>query len=145
MTQPTATTSVTLARPNCVTGDPFALYPLDDDIAHPTVRIRLRVESDGRCVYDEVNPAGVQYFGLTKGELVGYTPQEAVCPDVARELDALHRRCIEKRQTLSYYRTRTYPDRDRTFSVMMRPVIEEGAVRAIEVVAYDITDSAEAA
>lgn len=153
MTQPTAPAAVTRPWPSTASLDASSLRTglLDEltnrDAAVLTAAawIRLRVDGDGQCFYDDMNAAGVDYFGLTRGELVGLTPREAVCPDLAHELDALHRRCIEHRQTLSYYRSRPFPDGNHTFSVVMQPVIEGGVVCAIEVIARDITRHAEAA
>ncbi len=158
LTQLTTTIDIQAPRPDWTAQDvliasgltPWTLAalpqrpPLADD-PDVTARIVLRVDEHGRCIYSDINRAGVDYFGLSCGEVLGRSPREVFFPDIARELDTLHRRCIESRQPLRYQRTRPFKSGRRTFGVEMIPVIEGARVTAIEVIAHDITRCQQAA
>ena len=106
-------------------------------------RLVLRLEADGQCTYAHVNEAAVQYTGLSRGEMIGRTVHEVYCPDMAREIEAGHRRCVESGTVVALERTRAFPTGRKIFDVRVSPIRgADDSVQGIEVVARDVTGTA---
>ena len=69
----------------------------------------LSRREDGRFQYDEINPATLRLYGMSREEVIGRAVDEIFPPDVARELHTFVAKC-KKRRAISLFAQTRWPD-----------------------------------
>ena len=108
----------------------------------PDCMFHLRVEADGRFVYEAVNPAGLAAAGLSLEAVHGRTPEELLGPDKSRMMIDGLRRVQETGQPYRYRPTWEMATGSVTYDAVYMPLRDgSGALTGILGVARDITES----
>jgi PAS domain S-box-containing protein len=97
--------------------------------ASPEYLYLLRLTHDDRLVFEDVNPAGAELYGLFRGEIIGRTPQEIEDSDAALSIATNARKALASGQTVSYETTRSIGERPRVaINTIVAPIetVEDG-------------------
>ena len=74
----------------------------------PEYLLLLRVDGDGRVVFEDINPATEQVFGRARSSVIGFEPNAFLYPESATVIESNTRRCLATGTTVTYSATRTY-------------------------------------
>ncbi len=111
--------------------------------ASPEYLYLLRLTQDGQLVYEDVNPAGAELYGLYRGELIGRTPQDIQESAAAAELVISNaHKALASGKTISYESTRSFGNRPRvTINTIVAPIeTVEGDHGLVLVCGRDLTE-----
>ena len=111
----------------------------------PIARMVMSVETDGRFVFAEVNPAAAQYFELRCEDMVGRTARELFSNTVADQIEQSFLSCLKVRRAVTFNALPHMTGGIKVQAFIFNPVIDEaGCVRYIDVTARpDLHDSAQ--
>ena len=95
--------------------------------ASPEYLFLLRLTSDDKLLFEDVNPAGAELYGLSRDAIVGHSPVDLDATEAGREageeIERNARRSLELEQTLRYEAVRQYNSRPRvTINTIMAPI-----------------------
>jgi PAS domain S-box-containing protein len=83
----------------------------------------LRLNADGRLVFEEVNPAGAQLYGLLREYIIGRTAAEIDSAEGAESIDRNARLALQSGKTVTYQVNRAIGSRAHcTLNVIAAPV-----------------------
>lgn len=100
----------------------------------------LRLESDGRFVYDAVNSATLSAIDMRQEDILGRTPEDALGHEYGSIMTAGLRSACSTGQPYEYQPTMRRPHGERIFDVVYTPQVdEEGRVAGVVCIARDIT------
>jgi two-component system cell cycle sensor histidine kinase/response regulator CckA len=100
----------------------------------------LDVTPDGRFRFAEVNPADERSMGYSASEVCGKLVEETVPAELARQITANYRRCLDAGSLITYYEELALPRGRRSFNTTLIPIRDAaGDIRRILGVARDIT------
>ncbi len=101
----------------------------------------LRVEQDGRLVYEEANGAAETLLGISCEATRGRTPMEVWPSERAAYLEARIWQCIAEDRPVTYARAHVFPDGLRKLCMTLAPVHDENGrvCRVIKTIA-DVTE-----
>jgi PAS domain S-box-containing protein len=110
--------------------------------ASPEYLYLLRLTQDDRLVFEDVNPAGAELYGLTRGEIIGRTPKEIEDSDAAESIAANARNTLASGQKISYETTRSFGERSRVaINTIVAPIeTAEGGYGLVLVCGRDLTE-----
>ncbi len=102
----------------------------------------IAVASDGRFVFQGLNPALERATGLSSEALRGRAPADVLPPDVAASVEANYRRCVETRAPIRYEERLSLPGGTREWETVLAPVFdpESGHVTLLVGSARDVTE-----
>ncbi len=101
----------------------------------------LRVEADGRLVYESRNPAAAARSGLADHQVVGQTPATVLPPASAAQLEDAVRRCIEERHSVEFTGRVSFPAGTGTYEVTVTPMPDaDGRIARVLGAARDVTE-----
>ena len=101
----------------------------------------IRVEPDGRFIYERRNPAAIRRTGLPDDRVAGRQPGEFMEPAQADTMLATLRQCVETGNTLDFTETMRFPAGTATFDVTLTPMRGDGSrVTRILGSARDVTE-----
>ena len=95
--------------------------------ASPEYLYLLRLTADDRLLFEDVNPAGAQLYGLSRNDMVGRGPLDLHATEAVKEagldIERNARRSLEEGRTLRYEAIRQYGSRGRvTINTIVAPV-----------------------
>jgi PAS domain S-box-containing protein len=97
----------------------------------------LSHRADGEFQYDEINPATLTLYGMTRAQVVGRTTNEILSPDGAAELNAYLEACLRAGTPFSYTRKQGKSVLD----AVATPIpAEPGRAARVAVTARDISE-----
>lgn len=97
----------------------------------------LSLRHDGRFQYDEINPATLRLYGMTRDEVIGRTVDDIFKPSVAVEVTAHLAECLQQNMPYRYTRSQGAT----TVEAVATPIpAEPGTLPRVAVTARDITD-----
>jgi len=101
----------------------------------------IDVTPDGHFVFRELNPVHEQLTGLPTTSLQGRTPHECLPKEIADEVTANYRRCIEAGSTVRYEERLGLPGGTREWQTSLTPV-RDGSGRTTRILgsSRDVTD-----
>jgi PAS domain S-box-containing protein len=100
----------------------------------------LDVTPEGRFRFAEVNPADERSMGYSAAEVCGRLVEETVPAELARQITANYRRCLETGSIITYTEELALPRGNRSFDTTLIPIRDAaGRIRRILGVARDIT------
>lgn len=100
----------------------------------------IRVDEHGVFRYEGLNPAHEACSGLASCEVSGKTPDECLPPEVAAEVTAHYRECLQAGHSIRYEETLALPGGVRTWDTQLIPLRNaEGRIDRIAGVARDLT------
>ena len=94
---------------------------------HSTIFL-ISVDEPDRLVFERLNPREEELTGLTTEAVRGKTPVEALGEEVGLKVEKNYRRCLERKQIISYEETLPLPGGERTWLTQLSPVLEGGRV-----------------
>src|SRR3954451_6785818 len=101
----------------------------------------IDVAPDGRFLFRELNPVHEQLTGLPTASLQGRTPHECLPREIADEVAANYRRCVEAGTTVRYEERLDLPGGTRDWQTCLTPVRDRsGRVTRILGASRDVTD-----
>jgi two-component system NarL family sensor kinase len=101
----------------------------------------IDVEADGGFVFRELNPVLEELTGLPTASLQGRAPHECLRQEIADEVEANYRRCVETGTTIRYEERLDLPGGTRDWQTSLTPVRDKsGRIIRILGAARDITD-----
>jgi PAS domain S-box-containing protein len=110
--------------------------------ASPEYLYLLRLTTDDRLVFEDVNPAGAALYGLYLGEIIGRTPQEIEESTAAENIADNARKALATGKSISYETTRSFGDRPRVaINTIVAPIeTVEGGYGLVLVCGRDLTE-----
>ena len=106
----------------------------------------IGVQPNNTFVYEEFNPMEEKLTELSSEAVCGKTPEEVLRPDMAAEVTANYRRCLEADAPITYEETFTFETRTNTVQTLLVPVRDAtGKVKRIAGIARDCTEQRRAA
>jgi PAS domain S-box-containing protein len=94
-------------------------------------------EGEGQFSYEEINPATLQLYGKTRDQVVGYTIEEVLGAEPAREIGGHLTACLQTGAPYRYVRAQG----ESAIEAVATPVPQEaGAPRRLIVSAHDVTE-----
>jgi len=110
--------------------------------ASPEYLYLLRLTQDNRLVFEDVNPAGAELYGLERGEIIGRTPQEIEDSETAESIASNARKALASGKTISYETSRSFADRARVaINTIVAPIeTGEGGYGLVLVCGRDLTE-----
>jgi PAS domain S-box-containing protein len=114
--------------------------------ASPEYLYLLRRTKDDRLVFEDVNPAGAELYGLHRGEIIGRTPQAIEDSEAAEGIASYARKALASGKKLSYETTRSFGDRPRVaINTIVAPIeTAEGGYGLVLVCGRDLTEQRQA-
>lgn len=111
----------------------------------PIGRMVVSVESDGRCVYAELNAAAGSYFDLTREEMLGKTATELFENAVSEQVEQAFQSCIKSKKMVTFNTLPRVQGGVQMQAFILNPIFDTvDHVRFIEVmVRPDMADSAQ--
>ncbi len=107
----------------------------------PDCMFHVRLEPDGRFVYETVNPVGLAAAGVTLEMLRGRTPEEILGPEKGRTMTEGLRRVCETGQTFRYEPTWTMASGPVTYDAAYLPLRDhDGVITGVLGIARDVTE-----
>lgn len=101
----------------------------------------VKVEPDGRFVFEGLNPALERRSGIRNLEFAGRTPEEALSPEGAAAVIARYRQCIASGKPISYPETLDLPNGRMHWETSLAPLRDDsGEIRLLLGSARDVTD-----
>ncbi|MCC6420516.1 MAG: PAS domain S-box protein [Gemmataceae bacterium] len=101
----------------------------------------IRVESDGRFVYEGLNRAYERVSGLSTAVVRGREPGEIMPPKLAALLTGRYRRCLEAGHALTYEHELDLPANKLTLSTQLVPIRDvQGRICRLAGISRDITE-----
>lgn len=105
----------------------------------------IDVTPDGRFKFVELNPAEEKAVGLSNAELAGRFVEDTLSPELAQQVIARYRRCVEAATLISYDEELDLPVGLRYFHTSLIPVYDAaGTIYRLVGVARDITERKQA-
>jgi PAS domain S-box-containing protein len=110
--------------------------------ASPEYLYLLRLTEDDRLVFEDVNPAGAELYGLYRGEIIGRTPQEIEESETAESIASNARKALTTGKKISYEITRSFGERPRVaINTVVAPIeTVEGGYGLVLVCGRDLTE-----
>jgi PAS domain S-box-containing protein len=110
--------------------------------ASPEYLYLLRLNSNDRLVFEDVNPAGAELYGLHRGDIIGRTPQEIEDSETAESIASNARKALASGKTISYETSRSFGNRPRVaINTIVAPVeTAEGRYGLVLVCGRDLTE-----
>ncbi|WP_396611733.1 PAS domain S-box protein [Haloferax sp. S1W] len=99
----------------------------------------IDVDENGGVRLTRLNSVEEELAGLTTEEVKGKTPREVFGEETGSEIESNFRRCIRKRETITYDETLSLPGGTRCWQTKLTPVLVDGDVVKIVGAARDIT------
>lgn len=90
--------------------------------------------------YRYLNPAHEKQSGLSNEQVQGKTPREIHGEDLGAEIRSNYGKCVEARETITYYEELEMPEGNLVWQTRLAPVVLDGEVTRIVGVARDLTD-----
>ena len=114
--------------------------------ASPEYLYLLRLAQDNRLVFEDVNPAGAQLYGLKRSEIIGQTPQEIEESDAAENIASNARQALATGKKISYETSRSVGERPRiAINTIVAPIETiEGGYGLVLVCGRDLTEQRQA-
>ncbi len=114
--------------------------------ASPEYLYLLRLTQDDRLVFEDVNPAGAELYGLYRGEIIGRTPQEIEESAAAESIASNARKALASGKKISYETSRSMGDRPRVaINTIVAPIeTVEGGYGLVLVCGRDLTEQRQA-
>jgi PAS domain S-box-containing protein len=114
--------------------------------ASPEYLYLLRLTQDDRLVFEDVNPAGAELYGLDRGEIIGRTPQEIEESAAAESIASNARKALASGKKISYETSRSMGDRPRVaINTIVAPIeTVEGGYGLVLVCGRDLTEQRQA-
>jgi PAS domain S-box-containing protein len=101
----------------------------------------IDVAPDGHFIFRELNPIHERLTGLPTASLRGRTPHQCLPQQIADEVDANYRRCVESGTTVHYEERLDLPGGTRDWQTSLTPVRDQsGRITRILGSSRDITD-----
>jgi PAS domain S-box-containing protein len=97
----------------------------------PEYLFLLRLTADDRLIFEDVNPAGADLYGLSRDEIIGRTAIDVDSEEGAESINRNGRMALLSDKTVTYEISRTYNSRPRcTINVIVAPVevLEDGGL-----------------
>jgi PAS domain S-box-containing protein len=104
----------------------------------------ISVDDQNRLVFERLNPREEELTGLTTEAIRGKTPVEALGLEIGGEVERNYRRCLERKQIISYEETLALPGGERTWLTQIAPVLNGDKVVKIVGSSLDITERVKA-
>jgi len=102
----------------------------------PQCHVVFVVTGDGKFQYEEINPATLRLYGLTREQVIGFTIDDFFPGEAAAELNAHLHNCLRQNAPYRYERCQG----DSIIEALATPVpSEEGTARRLIVTAGDVT------
>jgi PAS domain S-box-containing protein len=104
------------------------------------------VETDGdqpRFEFSTLSPGYETQTGLTTAEVRGKTPREIFGEEAGGEIESNYRRCVERREPISYREELEVDDDARFWETGLAPVIVDGEIVRIVGIARNVTEQVE--
>ena len=109
--------------------------------ASPEYLYLLRLTEDARLVFEDVNPAGAELYGMFRGEIIGRTPQEIENSEAAQNIVSNARRSLESGMTINYETTRDFGSRPRVaINTIVAPIESSASGGLVLVCGRDLTE-----
>jgi PAS domain S-box-containing protein len=110
--------------------------------ASPEYLYLLRLAEANRLVFEDVNPAGAELYGLYRGDIIGRTPQEIENSEAAESIANNAREALTTGKKISYETTRSFGDRPRVaINTIVAPIeTVEGGYGLVLVCGRDLTE-----
>jgi PAS domain S-box-containing protein len=118
--------------------------------ASPEYLYLLRLTDDDKLLFEDVNPAGAELYGLSRVAMVGRSPMDIAATEAGKEagrdIERNSRRSLELGQTLRYEVDRQYGSRPRvTINTIISPVEKTPDHRGLVLVCKrDLTEQRQA-
>ena len=92
----------------------------------------VKVEPEGRFIYEAVNPAGMAMFAMTPEQFIGRTPEQAHGPERGAEIMDGLRTVLRTGDSHRFSRTWETPRGRRSYDVVYLPMRDEdGAIVSV--------------
>jgi PAS domain S-box-containing protein len=105
----------------------------------------LRLTADDRLVFEEVNPAGAELYGLSREQIIGRTAADIDSEDGAESVDRHGRLALRSGRPVSYEVNRPIGSRARcTLNVIAAPMENSDDGRLVLMCGRDLTDQRQA-
>ena len=110
--------------------------------ASPEYLYLLRLTADDTLVFEDVNPAGAELYGLARGEIIGRSPHEIDDSGAAQNIAIHARKALASGSKISYETSRSFRDRPRVaIDTIVAPVeITAGGFGLVLVCGRDLTE-----
>ena len=109
--------------------------------ASPDLMFYVKVEPEGRFIYEAVNPAGMAMFAMTPEQFIGRTPEQAHGPERGAEIMDGLRTVLRTGDSHRFSRTWETPRGRRSYDVVYLPMRDEdGAIVSVLGMGRDVTE-----
>jgi PAS domain S-box-containing protein len=113
--------------------------------ASPEYLFLLRLTSDDRLIFEDVNPAGADLYGLSRDEFIGRTAIDIDSEEGADSINRNGRRALLSGRTVTYEVSRTFGSRPRcTINIIVAPVEVSDKGGFVLVCGRDLTEQRQA-
>lgn len=114
--------------------------------ASPEYLYLLRLTTDDRLVFEDVNPAGAALYGLYLSEIIGRTLPDIENSEAAQSIESNARKALSTGKTISYETTRSFGERPRVaINTIVAPIeILKGGHGLVLVCGRDLTEQRQA-
>ena len=110
--------------------------------ASPEYLYLLRLTQDDRLVFEDVNPAGAELYGLFRDDIIGRTPQDIEESAAAESIAGNARKALASGKKISYETSRSMGERPRVaINTIVAPIeTVEGGYGLVLVCGRDLTE-----